>query len=73
MVIFYEPNYYTSLISDLSNGVSRIIIGQRGAGKSSIINKLLKDLEDINVFTIKIDRFDSIPIKKNEYININNN
>lgn len=64
--IFFEPNYYKTLVSDLSSGVSRIIIGQRGAGKSSIINKLLTDLEEQNILTIKIDRFDSIPIRKNE-------
>ncbi|MFV8374005.1 P-loop ATPase, Sll1717 family [Flavobacterium sp. GSP11] len=64
--IFYEPNYYKTLINDLSNGDSRFIIGQRGHGKSSIINKLLEDLESNKYFTIKIDRFDSIPIKRNE-------
>jgi hypothetical protein len=64
--IFFEPNYYKSLMNDLSNGVSGIIIGQRGHGKSSVINKLLEDLEAQEIFTIKIDRFDSIPVKKNE-------
>lgn len=64
--IFYEPNYYNTLLNDLSNGDSRFIIGQRGHGKSSIINKLVEDLEDKNVMCIKVDRFDSIPIKKNE-------
>jgi hypothetical protein len=64
--IFFEPNYYNTLLNDLSNGDSRFIIGQRGHGKSSIINKLLDDLENKEVLTIKIERFDSIPIKKNE-------
>ncbi len=50
----------------LSNGDSRFIIGQRGHGKSSIINKLYEDLEKANILTIKIDRFDSIPIVRNE-------
>lgn len=64
--IFYQPNYYPTLMDTLSNGDSRFIIGQRGHGKSSIINKLFEDLEKDYVFTIKVDRFDSIPIKKNE-------
>jgi hypothetical protein len=64
--IFYKPNYYNSLLSDLSSGVSRFIIGQRGHGKSSIIHQLRNDLNAKNSFTIVIDRFDSIPLKNNE-------
>lgn len=64
--IFFEPNYYQALMDDLLNGDSRFIIGQRGHGKSSIINKLLEDLESKNLLIIKIDRFDSIPLKRNE-------
>lgn len=65
--IFYEPNYYQTLTNDLSSGDSRFIIGQRGHGKSSIINKLLEDLEkEKNLFIIKIDRFTTIPVKTNE-------
>lgn len=65
--IFFEPNYYGALINDLSSGDSRFIIGQRGHGKSSIINKLVEDLEkEKKLFVIKIDRFETIPVKKNE-------
>jgi len=65
--IFYEPNYYKTLLNDLSSGDSRFIIGQRGHGKSSVINKLVDDLEEaVNLFVIKIDRFETIPIKRNE-------
>ncbi len=64
--IFYEPNYYQALMDGLANGDSQFIIGQRGHGKSSVINKLLEDLEQKNLFIIKVDRFDSIPLKKNE-------
>lgn len=63
--IFYEPNYYKTLLSDLSGGDSRFIIGQRGHGKSSVINKLVEDLErEPKSFVIKIDRFETIPAKK---------
>ncbi len=64
--IFFEPNYYATLKDVLASGDSRFIIGQRGHGKSSIINKLFEDLEKDNLLTLKIDRFDSIPISKNE-------
>lgn len=65
--IFYEPNYYKTLTNDLSTGDSRFIIGQRGHGKTSIINKLVEDLEkETDLFIVMIDRFDSIPIKTNE-------
>lgn len=64
--IFYTPNFYDTLTDDLSNGDSRFIIGQRGHGKSSIINKLFEDLNNKGCFVLKIDRFDDIPLKKNE-------
>ena len=65
--IFYEPNYYRTLLSDLSNGDSSFIIGQRGHGKTAVINKLVEDLVmEYDLFVIKIDRFDSIPTKRNE-------
>lgn len=65
--IFYEPNYYSTLKSDLKSGDTKFIIGQRGHGKSSIINKLFKDLEVYeNLLVVKIDRFDNIPLKNNE-------
>ena len=65
--IFYEPNYYQTLMQNLSSGDSRFIIGQRGHGKTAVINKLVEDLErKHDQFVIKIDRFDTIPVKRNE-------
>lgn len=65
--IFYAPNYYNTLINDLESGDSRFIIGHRGHGKTSIINKLYDDLEKKgNICVIKIDRFESVPLKDNE-------
>ncbi|WP_156965043.1 P-loop ATPase, Sll1717 family [Kaistella solincola] len=64
--IFYEPNYYSTLQSDLTSGDTRFIIGQRGHGKSSVINKLFKDLEDNeSLLVVKVDRFDNIPLRNN--------
>lgn len=65
--IFYSPNYYNTLINDLESGDSRFIIGHRGHGKTSVINKLYEDLnKKENICVVKIDRFETIPIKDNE-------
>lgn len=65
--IFYSPNYYNTLINDLESGDSRFIIGHRGHGKTSIINKLYEDLNKKgNICVVKIDRFETIPLKDNE-------
>ena len=58
--IFYEPNFYQTLLDDLKSGTSRFILGQRGHGKSSIIHKLKNDLEKSQILTIIIDRFDAV-------------
>lgn len=65
--IFFEPNYYRTLLNNLKEGDSALIIGQRGHGKSSIINKLYEDLyKDQNIIVLKVDRFEAIPLKENE-------
>jgi len=64
--IFYEPTFYQTLLDDLKSGTSRFILGQRGHGKSSIIHKLKTDLEDSQVLTIIIDRFDEISLNDNK-------
>lgn len=64
--IFYEPTFYQTLLDDLKFGTSRFILGQRGHGKSSIIHKLKSDLENSQVLTIIIDRFDEISLTDNK-------
>lgn len=64
--LFFEPNYYRTLVDDLMNGSSRFILGQRGHGKSTLIHYLKNDLEKNQVFTIIIDKFDGIPVNNNE-------
>tara|TARA_R110002049_G_scaffold189156_1_gene357574 strand:- start:245 stop:1741 length:1497 start_codon:yes stop_codon:yes gene_type:complete len=64
--IFYEPTFYQTLLDDLKSGTSRFILGQRGHGKSSIIHKLKNDLENSQILTIIIDRFDEISLENNK-------
>lgn len=64
--IFYEPTFYQTLLDDLKSGTSRFILGQRGHGKSSIIHKLKGNLEDSQILTIIIDRFDEISLTNNK-------
>jgi hypothetical protein len=64
--IFYEPTFYQTLLDDLKSGTSRFILGQRGHGKSSIIHKLKNDLEQSQVLTVIIDRFDDISLVDNK-------
>lgn len=65
--IFYEPNYYNSLIFSLGNGDSKFIIGQRDHGKTAIINNIYNDLNDFpNYLVVLIDRYESIPDRNNE-------
>lgn len=65
--IFYKPNYYDTLIAGLRFGNTRFIMGQRGHGKTSTINKLFTDLyNNPNIIALKIDRFETIPLKGNK-------
>lgn len=64
--IFYEPTFYPTLLDDLKSGTSRFILGQRGHGKSSIIHKLKTDLEQSQILTVVIDRFDDISLHHNK-------
>lgn len=63
--IFYSPRYFSSLFSDIKSGASRFIEGERGSGKTALIYKLKEDLDKKNVFTVLLDQFDNIPLKKN--------
>lgn len=63
--IFYAPRYFSPLFSDVKSGASRFIEGERGSGKTALIYKLKEDLDKKNVFTVLIDQYDNIPLKKN--------
>lgn len=43
--IFVKPRYYDSLKSNAKQGNSRILVGQRGLGKSASIHMLFEDLK----------------------------
>lgn len=42
--IYFEPRYYRELRDNARNGSSRILVGQRGLGKSATIHFLFEDL-----------------------------
>lgn len=64
--IFFEPNYYRELHDVIIDGSSRLLIGQRGFGKSATIYSLIRDLPNQNVLPILIHKYDGIPIENNE-------
>lgn len=64
--IFVKPKYYNTLLDGLENGSSRFIIGHRGHGKTAILLELEKELQKRNIFTVRVDEYDSIPVKDNE-------
>jgi hypothetical protein len=64
--IYIKPNNYRSLKSDIKDCKSRFILGARGIGKTALLYKLKKDLEEDNIFCVLIDEFDGIPRTKNK-------
>ena len=64
--IFYEPSYYKELRDVVLNGASRLLVGQRGFGKSVTIYSLYKDLAFQKTLPILIHKYDGIPVEKNE-------
>lgn len=64
--IYYKPTYYDELIDNAINGASRMLIGQRGLGKSATIHVLFKELQQNETLPLLITRYDSIPLINNE-------
>lgn len=64
--IYYKPIYYDELIDNAINGSSRMLIGQRGLGKSATIHFIFKDLKKQHTLPLLITRYDDIPLNKNE-------
>lgn len=64
--IFLPPKHFDVLYNDLLNGNTRIIIGDRGSGKSALMYRLKSKIENNSSFPILIDSFDKIPIKENQ-------
>lgn len=64
--IFVQPRYYDTLFSDLLNGNSKIILGARGVGKSTLIYQLHNQLLNNKSLSIVIDDYEGISLQKNE-------
>lgn len=64
--VFIYPNNYNSLRSDIIENRSRFIIGARGIGKTALIYKIKREVEESNVFAVLIDDFEGIPVKNNK-------
>lgn len=64
--IYYKPAYYDALMTNAIGGASRMLVGQRGLGKSATIHFLFKELKQNNTLPLMITRYDDIPLSDNE-------
>lgn len=62
---FNPPKYFNSLYTELKNGASRFIFGERGSGKTALMLRLKRTLEKEGVFTVLIDDYDAVNLKNN--------
>lgn len=63
--IFIQPRFFDSLSSDIGDGTSRFIVGDRGSGKSALAISLHKQLQQSNCFPTIIDNYAGIPSFEN--------
>lgn len=64
--IFLKPHYYDTLKSNARQGNSRILVGQRGLGKSATIHMLFDDLKANKTLPLLITRYEGIPLTNNK-------
>lgn len=64
--IFIKPRYYDTLKSNARQGNSRILVGQRGLGKSATIHMLFEDLKTNGTLPLLITRYEDIPLSNNK-------
>ena len=64
--IYLKPRYYDALKSNAKQGNSRILVGQRGLGKSATIHMLFEDLSKNKTLPVLISRYDGIPLTDNK-------
>ena len=64
--IFLKPRYYDALKSNAKQGNSRILVGQRGLGKSATIHMLFEDLKANRTLPLLITRYEGIPLTNNK-------
>lgn len=64
--IFFKPRYYDALKSNAKQGNSRILVGQRGLGKSATIHMLFDDLKANKTLPLLITRYEGMPLTNNK-------
>lgn len=64
--IFQTPKYFQTIYTDIKEGSTRFIVGERGIGKSALMFRLKERLESENVLTLLIDRYDNFKLEDNE-------
>lgn len=64
--IFLKPPYYETLKANAKQGNSRILVGQRGQGKSATIHMLFDDLKANKTLPLLITRYEGIPLTNNK-------
>ena len=64
--IFFKPRYYDALKSNARQGNSRILVGQRGLGKSATIHMLFEDLKANGTLPLLITRYEGFPLSNNK-------
>lgn len=63
--IYEVPTYYQSLLTEIVEGNSRYLFGERGAGKSALMFYIMGESKQRGAYPVLIDRYDGIPIKNN--------
>ena len=63
--IFNPPKYLNTLYTDIKNGATRFIFGERGSGKTALAFRLKRNAENDNILSILIDSYDGINLKNN--------
>lgn len=64
--IYLKPRYYDALKSNAKQGNSRILVGQRGLGKSATIFVLFNELAQNKTLPLLISRYDGFPLTNNK-------
>lgn len=64
--IFVKPIYFKSLVEGVLSGTTRFVIGQRGHGKTAIMQELERELKVQKILWCHIKEFDDLMLNSNE-------